>query len=201
MNTRVCNQATQVGLMDQSLQANKGWGTRSIENPLKSSLPMLPCWDDCWHPVKSIAVPEDWHLILTQYIGWWWHVEFVAHKVGKQQEQQQPAIPREVWLMKQSVASWFHSQSAAAWMQSFFFFFFLHQFQRVSEWSEFLRAENFRFRVPCEFWFQAAATTTTNSKCFWTRWISLEKYFRFSVPCEFWFEAAAATTTTNSKGF
>ncbi len=147
----------------------------------KALFQCIPCWDDCWHPVKSIAVPEDWHLILTQYIGWWRHVEFVAHKVGKQQEQQQPAIPREVWLMKQSVASWFHSQSVAAWMQSFFFFFFLHQFQRVSEWSEFLRAENFRFRVPCEFWFQAAATTTTNSKCFWTRWISLEKYFRFRV--------------------
>ncbi len=134
-------------------------------------------------PVKSIAVLEDWHLILSQYIGWWRHVEFVAHKVGKQREQQQPAIPREVWLMKQCVASWFHSQSVAAWKQSFFFFFFffLRQFQRDSEWSEFLRAENFRFKVPCEFWFQAAATTTTNSKCFWMRWISLEKYFRFRV--------------------
>jgi len=131
---------------------NKGWANWSIKSPLKSSFPMLPCWDDCWHPVKSIAVPEGWHLILIQYIGWWQHVEFVAHKVGKQQEEQQPAIPREVWLMKQSVASWFHSQSVAAWKQSFFFFFFffffLHQFQRVSEWSEFLRAENFRFRFP-----------------------------------------------------
>ncbi len=188
--------------MDQSLQANKGWGTRSIKSPLKNSLPMLPCRDDCWHPVKPIAVPEDWHLKLTQYIGWWRHVEFVAHKVGKQQEQQQPAIPREVWLMKQSVASSFHSQSVAAWKRSFFFFlFFLHQFQRFSEWSEFLRAENFRFRVPCEFWFQAAATTTTIPSVsergeFLQRNIS---GLGFSVPCEFWFEAAA--TTTNSKGF
>jgi hypothetical protein len=152
MNEYQILQSSYTGWIDGQVSSSKQGLRHSIhQNPLKSSLPMLPCWDDCWHPVKSITVPEDWHLILTQYIGWWQHVEFVAHKVGKQQEQRQPAIPREVWLMKQSVASWFHSQSVAAWKQSFFFFFFLHQFQRVSEWREFLRAENFMFSVPCEF--------------------------------------------------